>query len=360
MDMITQLRAVRNRYDEINNQLQDPTVINNNELYRSLMKDYKNLTPIVEAYDAYDAAKDAFDEAKEMLDEGGLDAELKELAQAEYEENKEKMAFLEERLKILLLPKDENDDRSVIVEIRGGAGGEEAALFAHSLFRMYTMYAETRGWKYEVLNANETELGGMKEVSFSIEGEGAYSRLKFESGVHRVQRVPETETQGRVHTSTVTVAVMPEAEEVEIDINPADLKIDTFRSSGAGGQHINKTSSAIRVTHLPTGMVVECQDERSQYKNKDKALKVLRSRLLAQKQAEHDSKIAAERRSQVGTGDRSERIRTYNYPQGRLTDHRIGLTLYKLDTILNGVLDEVVDALVTADQAEKLKASTEE
>ena len=344
MDMITQLRAVRNRYDEINNQLQDPTVINNNELYRSLMKDYKNLTPIVEAYDAYDAAKGAFDEAKEMLDEGGLDAEFKELAQAEYEENKEKMAFLEERLKILLLPKDENDDRSVIVEIRGGAGGEEAALFAHSLFRMYTMYAETRGWKYEVLNANETELGGMKEVSFSIEGEGAYSRLKFESGVHRVQRVPETESQGRVHTSTVTVAVLPEAEEVEIDINPADLKIDTFRSSGAGGQHINKTSSAIRVTHLPTGMVVECQDERSQYKNKDKALKVLRSRLLAQKQAEHDSKIAAERRSQVGTGDRSERIRTYNYPQGRLTDHRIGLTLYKLDTILNGVLDEVVDA----------------
>ena len=362
MDMITQLRAVRNRYDEINNQLQDPTVINNNELYRSLMKDYKNLTPIVEAYDAYDAAKGAFDEAKEMLDEGGLDAEFKELAQAvgKVKEILRKAARDGLWMALSLLPKDENDDRSVIVEIRGGAGGEEAALFAHSLFRMYTMYAETRGWKYEVLNANETELGGMKEVSFSIEGEGAYSRLKFESGVHRVQRVPETETQGRVHTSTVTVAVMPEAEEVEIDINPADLKIDTFRSSGAGGQHINKTSSAIRVTHLPTGMVVECQDERSQYKNKDKALKVLRSRLLAQKQAEHDSKIAAERRSQVGTGDRSERIRTYNYPQGRLTDHRIGLTLYKLDTILNGVLDEVVDALVTADQAEKLKASTEE
>ncbi|MEG2165593.1 MAG: peptide chain release factor 1, partial [Ruthenibacterium sp.] len=233
-------------------------------------------------------------------------------------------------------------------------------LFAHSLYRMYTMYAEGKGWKYEILGVNETEIGGMKEVSFSIDGEGAYSRLKFESGVHRVQRVPETETQGRVHTSTVTVAVMPEAEDVELEINPAELKIDTFRSSGAGGQHINKTSSAIRVTHLPTGMVVECQDERSQYKNKDKALKVLRSRLLAQKQEEHDSKIAAERKSQVGTGDRSERIRTYNYPQGRMTDHRIGLTLYKLDTILDGNIDEIIDALVTADQAEKLKVSSEE
>lgn len=360
MDMMEKLGAVRNRYDEISNQLQDPTVINNNEVYRGLMKDYKNLTPIVEAYDAYCAAKNAFDEAKMLLDETGLDPELKELAQTEYSENKEKTEILAEELKILLLPRDENDERSVIVEIRGGAGGDEAALFAHSLFRMYTMYAESRGWKYEVLNANETEIGGMKEVSFAVEGDGVYSRFKFESGVHRVQRVPETETQGRVHTSTVTVAVMPEAEEVEIDINPAELKIDTFRSSGAGGQHINKTSSAIRVTHLPTGMVVECQDERSQFKNKDKALKVLRSRLLAQKQAEHDSKLAAQRKSQVGTGDRSERIRTYNYPQGRLTDHRIGLTLYKLETILDGVLDEVIDALVTADQAEKLKASSEE
>ncbi|MEG1549215.1 MAG: peptide chain release factor 1 [Ruthenibacterium sp.] len=358
--MIEKLQAVRNRYDEISNQLQDAAVITNNELYRSLMRDYKNLTPLAEAYDSYRAAETAFADAKELLAENGLDAELKELAQNEYDENKEKMETLNEEIKILLLPKDANDDRNVIVEIRGDAGGEEAALFAHSLYRMYTMYAEGKGWKYEILGVNETEIGGMKEVSFSIDGEGAYSRLKFESGVHRVQRVPETETQGRVHTSTVTVAVMPEAEDVELEINPAELKIDTFRSSGAGGQHINKTSSAIRVTHLPTGMVVECQDERSQYKNKDKALKVLRSRLLAQKQEEHDSKIAAERKSQVGTGDRSERIRTYNYPQGRMTDHRIGLTLYKLDTILDGNIDEIIDALVTADQAEKLKVSSEE
>ncbi|MEF9865304.1 MAG: peptide chain release factor 1 [Oscillospiraceae bacterium] len=357
--MLDKLQAVRNRFEEISNSLQDPSVISNNDLYRSLMKDYKNLTPIAETYDKYIAAKASFDEAKELLDEGGLEPEMKELAQMEYDENKTKMQSLSDELKILLLPRDENDSRSVIVEIRGGAGGEEAALFAHSLFRMYTMYAQSKGWSFDVINANETEIGGMKEVSFSIEGDGAYSRFKFESGVHRVQRVPETETQGRVHTSTVTVAVMPEAEEVELDINPAELKIDTFRSSGAGGQHINKTSSAIRVTHLPTGMVVECQDERSQYKNKDKALKVLRSRLLAQKQAEHDSKLAAERKSQVGTGDRSERIRTYNYPQGRLTDHRIGLTLYKLDAILDGDLEDVIDALITADRAEKLKAASE-
>ncbi|MEG1476744.1 MAG: peptide chain release factor 1 [Oscillospiraceae bacterium] len=357
--MLDKLQAVRNRFEEISNSLQDPSVISNNDLYRSLMKDYKNLTPIAETYDKYIAAKASFDEAKELLDEGGLEPEMKELAQMEYDENKTKMQTLSDELKILLLPRDENDSRSVIVEIRGGAGGEEAALFAHSLFRMYTMYAQSKGWSFDVINANETEIGGMKEVSFSIEGDGAYSRFKFESGVHRVQRVPETETQGRVHTSTVTVAVMPESEEVELDINPAELKIDTFRSSGAGGQHINKTSSAIRVTHLPTGMVVECQDERSQYKNKDKALKVLRSRLLAQKQAEHDSKLAAERKSQVGTGDRSERIRTYNYPQGRLTDHRIGLTLYKLDAILDGDLEDVIDALITADRAEKLKAASE-
>ena len=360
MELITQLRAVRSRYEEIGLRLQDPAVVSDNARYRALMKDYKNLTPIIEAFDAYSAAERAQDEACELLDVGGEDPELRELAQTEYDESRDAMARLSQELKLLLLPRDEDDDRSVIIEIRGGAGGEEAALFAHSLFRMYTMYAESRGWRHELLSVNETELGGMKEVSFSIEGDGAYSRMKYESGVHRVQRVPETETQGRIHTSTVTVAVMPEAEEVEVEINPADLKIDTFRSSGAGGQHINKTSSAIRVTHLPTGMVVECQDERSQYKNKDKALKVLRSRLLAQKQAEYNSELAQKRRSQVGTGDRSERVRTYNFPQGRLTDHRIGLTLYKLNTIMDGVLDEVIDALTTADQAEKLKAASEE
>ena len=356
--MIEQLQAVRARYDEINCLLQDPTVIQDNARYAKLMKEYKNLTPIAQTYDAYRASCDAMQQAKEILEEGG-DEELKALAQDELKENKARAEALEEELKVLLLPKDENDERSVIMEIRGGAGGEEAALFAHSLQRMYTMYAESRGWRVEVLNINETELGGVKEVSFSIEGESVYSYMKFESGVHRVQRVPETETQGRVHTSTVTVAVMPEAEEVDVQINPADLKIDTFRSSGAGGQHINKTSSAIRVTHLPTGMVVECQDERSQYKNKDKALKVLRSRLLEQEQKKQSQEIAEQRRSQVGTGDRSERIRTYNYPQGRVTDHRIGLTLYKLNTVLDGDMDEVVQALITADRAEKLKSAQE-
>lgn len=356
--MIEQLQAVRARYDEINCLLQDPTVIQDNARYAKLMKEYKNLTPIAETYDAYRASCDAMQQAKEILEEGG-DEELKALAQDELKENKARAEALEEELKILLLPKDENDERSVIMEIRGGAGGEEAALFAHSLQRMYTMYAESRGWRVEVLNINETELGGVKEVSFSVEGESVYSYMKFESGVHRVQRVPETETQGRVHTSTVTVAVMPEAEEVDVQINPADLKIDTFRSSGAGGQHINKTSSAIRVTHLPTGMVVECQDERSQYKNKDKALKVLRSRLLEQEQKKQSQEIAEQRRSQVGTGDRSERIRTYNYPQGRVTDHRIGLTLYKLNAVLDGDMDEVVQALITADRAEKLKSAQE-
>ena len=269
---------------------------------------------------------------------------------------RKKTEELKEELKVLLLPKDPNDYKNVIVEIRGGAGGEEAALFAGSLFRMYSMYAERKGWKTEIMNENPTELGGYKEISFMIEGEGAYSRLKFESGVHRVQRVPETESRGRVHTSTVTVAVLPEAEEVEFTLDPADLQIDVFRSSGAGGQKVNKTSSAIRVTYLPTGMVVECRDERSQYKNKDKALKVLRSRLLEEKTAKQNAEIAGERRSQVGTGDRSERIRTYNFPQGRVSDHRIGLTLYKIEAIMNGDLDEIIDALVTADTAEKLKA----
>ena len=294
------------------------------------------------------------------MDESGADRELRELAQAEWEETGEKLEKLNEELKILLLPRDENDDKNVIVEIRAGAGGEEAALFAGSLYRMYSMYAEAHGFKTEIINANETELGGFKEISFTVEGEGAYSRLKFESGVHRVQRVPETESQGRVHTSTATVAVLPEAEEVEFELDPADLQIDVFRSSGAGGQKVNKTSSAIRVTHLPTGMVVECQDERSQYKNKDKALKVLRSRLLEIEREKQNAEIAGERRSQVGTGDRSERIRTYNYPQGRVSDHRIGLTLYKIEQILNGDLDEIIDALITADTAEKLKANPSE
>ena len=297
--------------------------------------------------------------AVDILNDSEADKELRQMASDEMSAAKSDIESISEELKILLLPRDPNDDRSVIVEIRGGAGGEEAALFAYNLYRMYNMYAEKRGWKTEIVSLNETELGGFKEVSFTIDGDGAYSRLKFESGVHRVQRVPETETQGRIHTSTATVAVLPEADEVELEIDPKDLKIDTFRSSGAGGQHINKTSSAIRVTHLPTGTVVECQDERSQYKNKDKALRVLRARLLDAKVAAQNAEIAANRKSQVGTGDRSERIRTYNYPQLRVTDHRIGLTIYRLFDVLNGDLDEIIDALIAADRAEKLKESME-
>ena len=330
---------------------------NDQELYTSLMKEYKRLTPIVEKYQEYRQAKQSFEEAREMLGEGGLDKELRELAQEQLDASRDQIETASQELRVLLLPQDPNDEKNVIIEIRGGAGGDEAALFAGSLYRMYSMYAESRGWTSEILSANETELGGYKEVSFSLDGDGVYSRLKFESGVHRVQRVPETEAQGRIHTSTVTVAVLPEAEEVELEIDPKDLQIDVFRSSGAGGQHVNKTSSAIRVTHLPTGMVVECQDERSQYKNKDKALKVLRSRLLDIKVREQNDRIASERKLQVGTGDRSERIRTYNFPQGRCTDHRIGLTLYKLDSIIDGDLDELLDALMTFDQAEKLQAS---
>ena len=354
--MLDKLLLVEDRFEEINQKLMDPAVVSDNALYRDLMKEHKNLTPIVEKIREYKRAKQDFDDAKEMLSGKGLDADMKEMLQEEYEENKEKMEQLDEEIKILLLPKDPNDDKNVIVEIRGGAGGEEAALFVNSLYRMYSMYAEQRRWKIEVINANPTELGGYKEISFSIDGDGAYSRLKFESGVHRVQRVPETETQGRVHTSTVTVAVLPEADEVEVEINPGDLQIDTFRSSGAGGQHVNKTESAIRITHLPTGMVVECQDERSQIKNRDKAMKVLRSRLYDQMAAAQNAAIAADRKSQVGTGDRSERIRTYNFPQGRVSDHRIGLTIYRLDSFLNGDMDEIIDALITAHQAEILAA----
>ena len=356
--MFEKIEIFDKRYSELSQRLYEPSVAADPEQYQKTMKELKSIEEIVLTYREYKQAVKSQDESIEILEESG-DSDLKELAQLELDEAKQNIEELSEKLKILLLPKEPNDERNVIVEIRGGAGGEESALFSAVLFRMYSMYAEKKGYKVEIVNANETELGGYKEISFMIEGEGAYSSFKYESGVHRVQRVPETESQGRVHTSTTTVAVLPEAEDVELEIDPKDLKIDTFRSSGAGGQHINKTSSAIRITHLPTGTVVECQDERSQYKNKDKALKVLKSRLLKEKQDKQASEIAANRKSQVGTGDRSERIRTYNYPQGRLTDHRIGLTLYKLEDILNGNLDEVIDALVTADRAEKLKESME-
>lgn len=357
--MFERLAEVEKRYQEIAEKLYDPTVVADVEAYKSLMKEHKTLGPIVEEYRAYQQAAAQTEEARSLLDAGGLDHELRELAEMELTEGQQKVERCAEALKILLLPRDPNDDRNVIMEIRGGAGGEESALFAGSLFRMYAMYAEKKGFGIEVVDANETELGGYKEISFVVTGDGAYSRLKFESGVHRVQRVPETEAGGRIHTSTATVAVLPEADEVEIDINPADLQIDTYRSGGAGGQHVNKTESAIRITHLPTGTVVECQDERSQFKNKDKAMRVLRARLYEKKQEEQQSAIAADRRLQVGSGDRSERIRTYNFPQGRVTDHRIGLTLYRIDAIMDGDLDELIDALITADRAEKLQNAGE-
>lgn len=353
--MFENLQAFENRYEELNLKLYDPTVATDRELYAKLMKEHKDITPIVENYRKYKKLLETIRDSKEIIEDTS-DRELKEMAQLELKEANTALKETEETLKILLLPKDPNDDKNVIVEIRGGAGGDEAALFSAVLFKMYTMYAEKNGWNVEVAHLNETEIGGFKEISFMIEGTGAYSKLKFESGVHRVQRVPETETQGRVHTSTATVAVLPEAEDVDIEINPKDLQIDTFRSSGAGGQHVNKTSSAIRITHLPTGMVVECQDERSQLKNKDKAMKVLRSRLLDQEIQKAHAEVAQERKSQVGTGDRSERIRTYNYPQNRVTDHRIGLTLYHLDNILAGELDEIIDPLIAAYRAEQLSS----
>lgn len=349
------LDVFEKKYNELNNKLCDPSVVSDADTYMKVMKEFKEIEPIVEEYKVYKQAKNDINEAMEILNDNSADSEMKELANEELSNAKTILEESKQRVKILLIPKDPNDDRNVIIEIRGGAGGEEAALFCAVLYRMYNMYSEKRGFKTEMINANETELGGYKEISFMVNGQGAYSRFKFESGVHRVQRVPETETQGRIHTSTVTVAVLPEAEDVELEINPADLQIDTFRSSGAGGQHINKTESAIRITHLPTGTVVECQDERSQYKNKDKAMKVLKSRLLQAKQDEQTKAIAQNRKSQVGTGDRSERIRTYNYPQSRVTDHRIGLTLYKLDEIINGNVDEVIDPLITAYRAEQLQ-----
>ena len=353
--MNAKLTAIANRCEEITQRLYDPATAADPAEYTRLMKERAALQPLADAVAAYATAEAALTEAAELMQESGSDKELHQLAAQEYAAQKDILARLEEEIKVLLLPRDPNDDRSVIVEIRAGAGGEESALFAAALYRMYTMYAARRGFSVEPVSESPTELGGYREVSFLVTGDGAYSRFKFESGVHRVQRVPETETGGRIHTSTATVAVLPEAEEVELEIDPGDLQIDTYRSSGAGGQHINKTESAIRITHLPTGTVVECQDERSQYKNKDKAMRVLRSRLLEQKQQAQRSAIAADRKAQVGTGDRSERIRTYNFPQGRVTDHRIGLTLYKIDAILNGDLDELIDALITADRAEKLR-----
>lgn len=358
--MFKKLDIFEKRYNELNTMLYDTSVAADPERYNKIMKELRELEAVALTYGKYKAAVNQEEEALSILNEAGVEPELKELARDELSHAQDEKEELTEQLKLLLLPKDPNDSRNVIVEIRGGAGGEEAALFCAVLYKMYTMYAEKKGFKTELLNASETELGGYKEISFMINGEGAYSRLKFESGVHRVQRVPETESQGRIHTSTVTVAVLPEAEDVEVEINPADLQIDTFRSSGAGGQHINKTESAIRITHLPTGMVVECQDERSQYKNKDKAMKVLKSRLLQQKQQQQHDEVAKERRSQVGTGDRSERIRTYNYQQGRVTDHRIGLTLYKIDEILSGNLDELIDPLLAAYRAQQLQSSAEE
>ncbi len=353
--MFEKLKAIEDKFNEINEKLMQPETVNNSELYTALIKEYKQLEPIINKLKEYKTVKASYDEALELLDQGGLDKEFKELAQMQFDEAKQQMPSLEEELKIMLLPKDPNDSKNVIIEIRGGAGGEEAALFAAALYRMYSMYSASKGWQIEVMNENETELGGYKEITFSVSGEGAYSRFKYESGVHRVQRVPETESQGRVHTSTATVAVLPEAEDVELDLNEErDVKMEVFRSSGAGGQHINKTSSAVRLIHIPTGTVVECQNERSQFQNREKALKMLRSKLLDEKVRAQENEIASNRRSQVGTGDRSERIRTYNYPESRISDHRIGLTIYKLEQVLNGNLDEVIDALATADQAAKL------
>ena len=346
------LRALENQYAELEARLAAPETYADPARVAQLNREQRELEPVVTAYRAYERRKRDLADAEALLS----DPDMKELAQEEYQQAREELARLEEEIKVLLLPRDPNDDKSVIVEIRAGVGGEEAALFANSLYRMYAMYAEARRWNVEVTSLSDTELGGIKEICFTIDGEEAYSRLKFESGVHRVQRVPETESGGRIHTSTVTVAVLPEVDEVDFELNPADIEMQVFRSSGAGGQHINKTSSAVRLIHKPTGTVVECQQERSQFQNRDRAMQILRSRLYEEKVREQEEAVTAERRSQVGTGMRNERIRTYNFPQGRLTDHRIGLTLYRLESVMDGDLDEIIDALVTADQAERLRA----
>ncbi len=355
-NMLEKLGDAVKRYRALEEMLGDPEVISDHKQYTKLMREYKSLAKIAEKYGEFTKLDGECGDLREMLDMED-DEEMRALAKEDLDKNEDIMRALIDELRILILPRDPNDDKNVIVEIRGGAGGEEAALFANSLYRMYSMYCASAGYKTEIIGANETELGGYKEIDFMIEGDGAYSRFKFESGVHRVQRVPETETQGRIHTSTVTVAVLPEAEEIEVVINPADIIIESCKSSGAGGQHVNKTESAVRLTHKPTGIVVECQEERSQFKNRDKAMKVLRAKLQDMQEREQNDKITSERKSQVGTGDRSERIRTYNYPQGRVTDHRIGLTLYSLENFLNGNIQEMIDALITADTSEKLKNS---
>ena len=353
--MFEKLENVEKRYEELTKLISDPEIISNHEEWQKLMKEHASIEDVVLKFREYKKVKQSMEEAEELLH----DPEMKELAEAEYYDAKEQLPKLEEELKFLLIPKDPDDDKNIICEIRAGAGGEEAALFAGTLFRMYSMYAEKKHWKLEVLNENETGLGGYKEISFMITGKGVYSRLKFESGVHRVQRVPDTESSGRIHTSTATVAVLPVVEDVEIEINPADIKMEVFRSSGAGGQHINKTSSAVRLIHEPTGIVVECQTERSQFQNRDNAMRMLRTKLYEIEKQKQDSEISNARKSQVGSGDRSEKIRTYNYPQGRITDHRIGMSIYQMENFLNGDLDEMIDNLIAADRAEKLKGEEE-